>query len=73
MRMYKQFKIEPVTLMVYSDIDNLLNRRNVYNVFSSTGRPDYSTNPNVSPENIHRPNWFGPSRHAELGIEINFE
>lgn len=73
MRIYKQFKIEPVTLMVYSDIDNLLNRRNVYNVFSSTGRPDYSTNPNVSPENIHRPNWFGPSRHAELGIEINFE
>jgi outer membrane receptor protein involved in Fe transport len=73
MRIYKQFKIEPVTVMVYSDVDNLLNRRNVYNVFSSTGRPDYSANPNVSPENIHRPNWFGPSRHAELGIEINFE
>lgn len=72
-RVYKQFRIEPVTLTVYSDIDNLLNRKNVYNVFSSTGRPDYSANPNTSVENSHRPNWFGPPRHIELGLEMNFE
>ncbi|MHB1049037.1 MAG: TonB-dependent receptor [Bacteroidota bacterium] len=73
MRVYKQFRIEPVALLVYTDIDNLLNRKNVYNVFSSTGRPDYSANPNVSIENSHIPNWFGPPRHAEIGIEIQFE
>ncbi|MEW5799323.1 MAG: TonB-dependent receptor [Bacteroidota bacterium] len=72
-RVYKQFRIEPVTLLFYSDIDNLFNRRNVYNVFSSTGRPDFSANPNTSTENSHIPNWFGPPRHVELGVEINFE
>ena len=73
MRVYKQFRIEPVALLVYTDIDNMLNRKNVYNVFSSTGRPDYSANPNVSIENSHIPNWFGPPRHAEIGIEVQFE
>lgn len=73
MRVYKQFRIEPVTFIVYSDVDNILNRKNVFNVFSSTGRPDYSANPNTSIENSHRPNWFGPSRHIEVGVELSFE
>ncbi len=72
-RVHKQFRIDPVTLLIYSDIENLFDRRNVYNVFSSSGRPDFSANPNTSVENSHIPNWFGPPRHVELGIELNFE
>ncbi len=72
-RLYYEFSVEPFSLLFYMDIDNLFNRKNVYNVFSSTGRPDYSANPNVSPENSHIPNWFGPARHVELGVELNVD
>lgn len=72
-RVYYEWETEPVGFLFYVDIDNLLNRRNVYNVFSSTGRPDFSANPNTSIEASHIPNWFGPPRHVELGVEINFD
>lgn len=72
-RVYYEFNLDPANILLYMDVDNVLNRKNVYNVFSSTGRPDYSANPNVSIENSHIPSWFGPSRHVEIGIELNFQ
>ncbi|MFA6455355.1 MAG: TonB-dependent receptor [Bacteroidota bacterium] len=72
-RLYKQFDFDEYHCILYSDIDNLFNRRNIYDVFTSTGRPDYSANPNTSIENAHRPQWFGPPRHVELGLEFRFE
>ncbi|CUS85998.1 hypothetical protein JGI13_01265 [Candidatus Kryptonium thompsonii] len=57
---------------LWADITNLLNKKNVLNVFDDSGRPDYSTNPAISPENRHRPHWFSAPRHVEVGIEFNF-
>jgi hypothetical protein len=72
MRAFKKFAIEPVDVILYGDVTNLLNKKNILDVFSATGRPDYTTNPNASPENQHRPQWYGASRHVELGLEVGF-
>ncbi|MFA6468543.1 MAG: TonB-dependent receptor [Bacteroidota bacterium] len=72
-RLFKQFDFGEYHIVLFSDIDNLFNRQNIYDVFTSTGRPDYSANPNTSIESAHRPQWFGPPRHVELGLEIRFE
>jgi len=71
-RAYKTFKLGFLNATLWADITNLLNKRNVLNVFDDSGRPDYSTNPAVSPENRHRPHWFSAPRHVEIGIELNF-
>lgn len=70
MRTFYTFKFQPVAATIYLDVTNLLNKRNIYRVFTSTGTPDFSLNPNVSPENLHRPNYYGPLRHIQLGVEI---
>ena len=71
-RAYKTFKLGFLNATLWADITNLLNKKNVLNVFDDSGRPDYSTNPAISPENRHRPHWFSAPRHVEVGIEFNF-
>jgi outer membrane receptor protein involved in Fe transport len=71
-RAYKTFKLGFVNATLWADITNLLNKKNVLNVFDDSGRPDYSTNPAISPENRHRPHWYSAPRHVEVGIELNF-
>ena len=71
-RAYKTFELGFIKATLYADITNLFNKKNVLNVFNDSGRPDYSTNPAVSPENRHRPHWYGAPRHVELGLELSF-
>lgn len=73
MRTYKKFNLmDDLYVLLFADITNLFDTENVFNVFQSTGRPDYTLNPNVSVENKHRPQWYGPPRHVELGMELGF-
>lgn len=72
MRAQKSFRFDPFTLTFFTDITNVFDRRNIYRVFTSTGSPEFSLNPNASQENFHRPNFFGPKRHIELGIELGY-
>ncbi|SUZ75690.1 uncharacterized protein METZ01_LOCUS28544, partial [marine metagenome] len=55
---------------IYADIDNLLDRTNIYNVFTDTGTAEESTNPNTSPMWMHRPYYWQAPRHIELGITV---
>ena len=49
MRAYYDLSLKSVNLRIYADIDNLLDRTNIYNVFTDTGTATESTNPNTSP------------------------
>ena len=70
MRAYYDLSLKSANLRVYADIDNLLDRSNIYNVFTDTGTPSESTNPNTSPMWMHRPYYWQAPRHIELGITV---
>ena len=72
MRIHKTFPLGFTSVTLFTDITNLLNKRNVLNVFDSSGKPDYSTNPNTSTENAQRPHWYGPPRHVQIGVDVSF-
>ena len=70
MRAYYDLSLKSVNLRIYADIDNLLDRTNIYNVFTDTGTATESTNPNTSPMWMHRPYYWQAPRHIELGITV---
>jgi len=72
LRINKDFRIRNLRYQIWADINNLFNKRNIFNVFNNSGRPDYSTNPNASPIFQYRPQWYSPPRHIELGMSLIF-
>jgi len=72
MRLNKDFHFLGFTQRLYMNIWNLLDRRNVLNVYTNSGRPDYSTNPNTSEEAMNNPHWYGPPRRIETGLQVMF-
>ena len=71
--MNKDFNYKKFTLRLFSDIYNIINYENVIYVFTNTGQPDESANPNSSLDWIDRPYFYGPPRHVEIGIDILFD
>ncbi len=71
-RLHKAFVVAPTTFTVFANVTNLLNKRNVQNVFQTSGKPDFSMNPNASAEVMHTPTNFGPPRHVEIGVEFSY-
>jgi outer membrane receptor protein involved in Fe transport len=72
MRVYHKISINPFIVMLTLDIENIFDKRNIYNVFDSTGKPDYNSNPSATAESMHNPSFFGPLRHFILGLEIEY-
>jgi outer membrane receptor protein involved in Fe transport len=72
LRINKDFHLLGFKQVIYVDVWNLLDKENVLQVFTSTGKPDESANPNSSGEDQHRPHWIGPPRQIELGIQVIF-
>ena len=71
-RLNKDLKFGGVNYRFYADILNLLDRENVFRVFSTTGKPNESANPGASLEGQDRPNYYAPPRSIELGIQLQF-
>ncbi len=71
-RAFKSLRLGSMKTTFFVDITNLFNKRNILNVFNNSGKPDFSTNPNTSPENMHRPHYFGPMRRVTVGLEVGF-
>ncbi|MCH7496068.1 MAG: TonB-dependent receptor [Candidatus Marinimicrobia bacterium] len=71
-RLNKDFNIGRIRYRLYSDILNFFNRQNVNSVFSTTGKPNESANPNSSIEIQDRPEFYAPPRSIEVGIQIYF-
>jgi outer membrane receptor protein involved in Fe transport len=72
LRINKDFRFRKFTLRLFSDVYNALNYKNVIYVFSSTGKPNQSANPNASLEWQDRPHYYGAPRHIEIGLDILF-
>ncbi len=72
MRIAKEFFWQKLHVELFSDVTNIFNKRNVITVFQTTGSPFQSTVPGISAEAEERPNYFGPPRHVELGVQIEF-
>lgn len=71
-RLYKTIKLLNLNVTGILDVQNIFDKRNIINVFTNTGTPDFSLNPNVSPENLQRPYYYGQPRHIQLGVEVEF-
>ncbi len=71
-RLNKDFKFFGITERLYANVWNLLDKKNVIEVFEDSGKPDYSTNPGVSEEGMHRPDYYGPPRQVEFGLQLMF-
>lgn len=54
----------------FVEITNLLDKRNIITVFSTTGSPDFTLDPGTQFEDAQRPYYFGPPRHVEVGVQI---
>ena len=72
MRLNKDFKFAGLRYRLFANVWNILDKKNVLNVFNNSGRADYSTNPNSSKESMHNPHWYGPPRTIELGLQVEF-
>lgn len=71
-RLSKEFFWQNLHFELFSDLTNVFDKRNVINVFQTTGTPYQSTVPGISVENEERPYFFGPPRHVELGLQVEF-
>ncbi len=82
MRLYKSFDFWGLNLTGFAQIYNLLDTRNVVNVFADSGSPDYTGDTATLSEDPARPNtiaeyqrypWhYAAPRSIELGLELTF-
>ncbi len=78
----KTFKLFGFDITGYLKVFNLLNTRTVINVWGDTGSPDFTTSvqnigydpkrPNTVAEYIAFPDFYGPPRLVQTGIEFSF-
>ncbi|MEE9168103.1 MAG: TonB-dependent receptor [Candidatus Neomarinimicrobiota bacterium] len=73
MKAYRDFRFDRITARLFLDVRNVLNKRNILNVFNNSGKPDESLNPNSSAAWEDRPQYFGSPRHIEAGISLMFD
>ncbi len=76
------FKIEQIRFTAFLRVFNLLDSKTVVNVFTDTGKPDFTTEaqnvgedpnrPNTVKEYLTRPWHYAPPRQVQIGIDINF-
>ncbi len=72
LRASKDFSIGATTLTFYVYATNLLDKQNIYSVYSDTGLPDETGNTNASLEGKHNPDWYGPRRNIKVGLAYTF-
>ncbi|MCK5145334.1 TonB-dependent receptor [bacterium] len=72
LRLNKDFKFFGIRQSFYVNVWNVLDKENILMVYRSTGKPDYSDNPNTSEEAMHNPHWYGPPRTIEAGVRFSF-
>lgn len=71
-RATKDFKWRSIDFTLYGDFENILNKKNVYLVYGSTGKPDVNANWDYSVDWITRPYFWGTPRTFRLGLSVGF-
>ncbi|MFQ6617527.1 MAG: TonB-dependent receptor domain-containing protein, partial [Fidelibacterota bacterium] len=82
LQIYKNLYVAPLELSLFAKVFNLFDRKNEVDVFQDTGRAGYTLQMkniavdsgmnNTLKEFFNRPDFFGPPREIQMGIEINF-
>jgi len=72
LRATKNLNWAGIDFIIYADFENILNKKNVYLVYGSTGRPDANANWDYSVDWITRPYYWGAPRTFQLGLSAGF-
>lgn len=78
----RNFKVNRQTISLFANIYNLFDRENATNVYSDTGKPDYTPEMlyiSKSPERVGsikevftHPDWYRHPRKIQVGVAVNF-
>ena len=73
---YKEFKMGPVQPRFFVEVYNILDRRNVVNVFTDSGEADVSIaqlqTTSFDPGFFVRPDFYSEPRRIQAGLQFNF-
>ena len=72
LRATKNLEFSGIDFVLYADMQNVLNKKNAYTVYGSTGKPDINSNWDYSEDWINRPYYYGAPRTFQLGISAGF-
>ena len=72
LRATKMFSWIGLDYTFYLEVHNILNKRNVLNVYGSTGKPDATVDWDDTVDFLTRPHYFSEPRTLELGLAIGF-
>jgi outer membrane receptor for ferrienterochelin and colicin len=60
------------SLRIFAEVLNLTDHKNIINVYTDTGDPEYTLSGNHSIEFMHDPSYFGAPRQIRLGVGFKF-
>ncbi len=76
----RNFKLQGRTLSIFMNVYNLFDRKNATNVYTDTGKPDYTLEElyvHESPERVGtvkdfftHPDWYTPPRKVQIGMAL---
>jgi hypothetical protein len=72
MRATKLFKFMGLDYILFADISNIFNKRNVLNVWSNSGKHNATIDWDDTEDFINRPNWLSRPRSLEVGLAVGF-
>lgn len=72
LKLSKTVKLLGFKQVFYIQVLNILDHKNIYWVYSSTGKPGVDTDPNTSDDYTNDPTAWGPGRRVRAGIKVNF-
>ncbi len=70
--LYKKVKWFGVSETFFIHITNIFNKKNVWWVYSDTGKPGVDANEATSDDYTRDPTAWGPPRHIRIGLKINY-
>ncbi len=80
--LYRQFRIGRLRYSLFAKIYNLFDQKNPTNVYTDTGRPDYTLDRlgvTEDPQRVstvddyfNHPEWYSPPRRIHLGVTVDF-
>ncbi|MFH0881778.1 MAG: TonB-dependent receptor [bacterium] len=67
---YKDFKWAGMKQRIFLQVNNLLNRRNVWWVYSDSGKPGVDASDATSDDYTNDPTMWGPGRRIQIGLSL---
>lgn len=69
---YKEKTVFHITARLYFQVQNILNRKNIWWVYADSGRPGVDTNAATSDDYTNNPAMWGPGRRFQVGLTLSY-